>query len=401
LQVIAVGSDVGMMGGKLAHEFMYLTPIGEDTLMLCDKCGYSANRQIARFRKPPAPQEDARSIEKIPTPDTKTIDALAILLNISRSKTAKAVFLMATIPQDGKTVERFVFVVIRGDMEVNETKLANALKASALRPATEDEIRAVGAEPGYGSPVGVRGAIVVADDAVATSLNLVAGANEPGFHLLNVNLGRDYQADIITDIAAADEGDGCPQCGSPLRASRGVEVGNIFKLGARYSEAMGATYLDEGGQAHPIVMGSYGIGLGRLLACVAEEYHDDKGLMWPVTIAPYHVALIWLGNEVGETHAVAERIYQSLRAGGVEVLFDDRKATPGVKFADADLIGLPLRVTVSDRSLSNGGVEFKRRDHDEKTIVPEDELLTTVRAELSSLHDDVARRVVLVTYPES
>jgi prolyl-tRNA synthetase len=180
-----------------------------------------------------------------------------------------------------------------------------------------------------------------------------------------------------------------------------VEVGNIFKLGTRYSDAMGATYLDEDGQAHPIVMGSYGIGLGRLLACVAEEHHDDKGLIWPVTIAPYHVALVWLGNESGGTRAVAERVYESLRESGVEVLFDDRKATPGVKFADADLMGLPLRVTVSDRSLANGGVEFKRRDRDEKTIVPEGELLATLRAELHSLHDDIARRVVSVMYPES
>jgi prolyl-tRNA synthetase len=401
LPTLAVGSDVGMMGGTLAHEYMYLTPIGEDTLMLCDACGYSANRQIARFVKPPAPQEDMRPIEKIPTPDTKTIDALATLLNISKSKTAKAVFLAATIPQDGRDVERFIFAVIRGDMEVNETKLANAVKASALRPATEDEIRAVGAEPGYGSPVGVHDAVIVADEAVAASANLVAGANEPGYHLLNVNLGRDYAADIVTDIAAACEGDGCPQCSKPLRASRGVEVGNIFKLGTRYTDAMGATFLDEDGVARPIVMGSYGIGLGRLLACVAEEHHDDKGLMWPVTVAPYHVSLVWLPSNSAETQATAERIYQSLRESGVQVLFDDRRATPGVKFADADLIGLPLRITVADRSLAQGGVELKRRDRSEKTVVAESELLAVVRTELQSLHDDIARRVVSVMFPDT
>jgi len=401
LPTIAVGSDVGMMGGKMAHEYMYLTPIGEDALMLCDHCSYAANRQIARFRKPPAPQEEMRPTEKVATPNCKTIDALATLLNIPKSKTAKAVFLMATIPQGGRDMERFVFVVVRGDMEVNETKLANALKANALRPATEDEIRAVGAEPGYGSPVSVRDAIVVADDAVATSPNLVSGANEPGFHLLNVNLGRDYKADIVTDIAAACEGDGCPQCGQPLRSSRGVEVGNIFKLGTRYSDSLGATYLDEDGKARPIVMGSYGIGTGRLLACVAEEHHDDKGLIWPVTIAPYHVVLIWLPSDSAETQATAERVYEMLRAGGIEVLFDDRKATPGVKFADADLIGLPLRVTVADRSLAKGGVELKRRDREDRAIVPESELLAAVRAELQSLHDEIARRVVPVTFPES
>jgi prolyl-tRNA synthetase len=219
--------------------------------------------------------------------------------------------------------------------------------------------------------------------------------------LLNVNLGRDYRADIVTDVAAACEGDGCPQCGSPLRASRGVEVGNIFKLGTRYSAAMGATYLDENGEAKPIVMGSYGIGLGRLLACVAEEHHDDKGLIWPVTLAPYHVSLVWIPSDSAETLATAERIYQTLREGGTEVLFDDRKATPGVKFNDADLIGLPLRITVGDRSLAQGGVELKRRDRANQTIVSEAGLLAAVHAELQVMHDEIMRRVVLVSFPES
>jgi prolyl-tRNA synthetase len=401
LPTIAVGADVGMMGGKLAHEYMYLTSIGEDTLMLCDHCGYSANRQIARFAKPPAPQEDLRDVEQVATPDTKTIEALATLLNIPTSQTAKAVFLMATVPQDGQAVKRFVFAVIRGDMEVNETKLANAIKASALRPATEDEIRAIGAQPGYGSPIGVRNAIIVADDAIASSPNLVAGANKPGFHLLNVNLGRDYTADMVTDIAAACEGDGCPQCDQPLHARRGVEVGNIFKLGTRYSAAMGAAYLDEDGITKPMVMGSYGIGLGRLLACVAEEHHDDKGLIWPVTIAPYHISLVWIPSDSAETLATVERIYQTLREGGIEVLFDDRQATPGVKFNDADLIGLPLRITVGNRSLAQGGVELKRRDQSEKRILPESDLPAAVRAELQNLHDDITWRVVPVAFPEN
>jgi prolyl-tRNA synthetase len=339
--------------------------------------------------------------QKVATPDCKTIEALATLLGVPKSKTAKAVFLMAKTPQGGRDVERFVFAIIRGDMEVNETKLASALKASELRPATEDEIRAIGAEPGYGSPVSVHDAIIVADDSVATSPNLVSGANEPGYHLLNVNLGRDYKADIVTDIAAACEGDACPECGQPLRASRGVEVGNIFKLGTRYSEMLGATYLDEDGKAKPIVMGSYGIGTGRLLACVAEEHHDDHGLIWPATIAPYHVSLVWLPSDSAETQAAAERVYEALREGGVEVLFDDRKATPGVKFADADLIGLPLRITVSDRALAQGGVEMKRRDRTERAVVPENELLATVRAELQRLQDEVESRVVQVQFPES
>jgi prolyl-tRNA synthetase len=218
---------------------------------------------------------------------------------------------------------------------------------------------------------------------------------------MNVNLGRDYAADNVTDIAAACEGDGCPQCGSSLRASRGVEVGNIFKLGTRYTDAMGAMYHDEDGAPKPIVMGSYGIGLGRLLACVAEEHHDDKGLIWPVTITPYHVSLVWLPGDSAKTQATAERIYESLRANGVEVLFDDRQTSPGIKFNDADLIGLPLRITVGDRSLARGGVELKRRDRQDKAIVPEGDLLAAVRAELQSLYDDIARRVVSVEFPES
>jgi prolyl-tRNA synthetase len=185
-----------------------------------------------------------------------------------------------------------------------------------------------------------------------------------------------------------------------LRASRGVEVGNIFKLGTHYSDKMGATFLDEDGTSKPIIMGSYGIGLGRLLACVAEEHHDDKGLIWPVTIAPYHVALVWIPSDSAETQAAAERIYQTLREGGVQVLFDDRKATPGVKFNDADLIGLPLRVTVGDRALSQGGVELKRRDRTDKAIVPEADLLAVVRAELQNLHDDIAQRVMPIAFPE-
>src|SRR5512136_955196 len=291
---IAVGADVGMMGGKLAHEYMYLTPIGEDTLMLCGQCGYAANRQIARFVKPPAPQEEARPVVQVATPDTKTIEALATLLDVPQSRTAKAVFLVATVSQDGQDVERFIFAVIRGDMEVNETKLANAVKARSLRPATEEEIRRTGAVPGYASPVGLKDTLVVVDDLIPSSPNLVAGANQAGYHLLNVNYGRDYQADLIVDIAAAQEGDGCPVCSAPLREVRGVEVGNIFKLGTRYSQALGCTYLDAQGQPKPVVMGSYGIGIGRLLACIAEQFHDEYGLIWPVTVAPYQVHLVLL-----------------------------------------------------------------------------------------------------------
>jgi prolyl-tRNA synthetase len=242
--------------------------------------------------------------------------------------------------------------------------LGNAVKAQSLRPATEAEIRAIGAEPGYGSPVAVKGAVVV-DRAVAQSANLVAGANEEGYHLLNVNLGRDYKADVVADITAAQAGDGCPQCGAAMRTVRGVEVANIFKLGAHYSAQMEAMFLARDGKQRPIIMGSYGIGVGRLLGCIAEQYHDEQGLIWPMTVAPYQVHLVSLrGGE--ET---AESLYNQLQQAGFELLYDDREESPGVKFNDADLIGLPIRITVSKRSLENGGVEVKLRQEQERQII--------------------------------
>jgi len=401
LPVVAVKSDVGMMGGKMAHEYMYLTPIGEDTLLICDACGYAANRQIARFRKPASPDEALLPLEPVATPDSKTIEDLANYLGVAKSRTAKAVFMVASIPQGQETVERFVFAVVRGDMEVNETKLANALKASDLRPATEDEIIATGAVPGYASPVGLKGALVVVDEAIPISDNLVAGANKEGYHTRNVNYGRDYSADIVADIAAAQEGDGCPQCGSPLRSVRGVEVGNIFKLGTRYTDAMGCTYLDKEGKQKPVIMGSYGIGSGRLMACVAEEHNDEHGLIWPVSVAPYHVHLVALaGKEGSETRTAAEQLYQDLLLAGIEVLYDDREESPGVKFNDADLIGLPLRLTVSERSLSQGGVEFKRREGDEKKILPHGEVIPSVQRELIQMQSEIAASVVEVPFKE-
>ena len=366
LPAIAVGADVGIMGGSMSHEFMYLSPIGEDTILICDGCGYKANRQVAGFRKPIPEAEEQRPIEKIPTPGTDTIEALARSLEIPKSRTAKAIFMVATV--EGS--ERFVFAVVRGDMELNETKLANAVGASELRPALPEEIRAVGAEPGYGSPLGVEGALVVADDAIPASPNLVAGANEEGFHFVNVNHGRDFEADVVADVASAEDGSLCPECGGAMRAERGVEVGNIFKLGTRYSEALGARFLDRDGEHKPVVMGSYGIGVGRLLACIAEEHRDEDGLVWPISVAPYHVHLV--AAEAGEE---ADGLYEALRSAGVEVLYDDQRESLGAKFKDADLIGVPLRLTLTPRSLQRGGVEVKVRSDTESHIVPIDEVV--------------------------
>ncbi len=384
LPAVDVGADVGIMGGSESHEFMYLSPIGEDTILLCDACGYRANRQVAGFRKPLPEAEEPLPLEKISTPDTDTIEALAGYLGVPESRTAKAVFVVATM---GGT-ERFVFAVVRGDMGLNETKLATAVGASELRPALPEEIRAVGAEPGYGSPLGAKGALVVVDDAIVASPNLVAGANEEGFHFVHVNHGRDFAADVVADLASAEDGSPCPDCGAAMRAERGIEVGNIFKLGTRYSETLGASFLDGDGERKPVVMGSYGIGVGRLLACIAEEHRDEDGLVWPVSVAPYHVHLV--AAEAGEK---ADGIYEELGSSGVEVLYDDRRESLGAKFKDADLIGLPLRLTLTSRSLQRGGVEIKARDDAESLIVPVDDVVEAVRSKLDDLKRGPERAV--------
>ena len=399
LSAIAVRSDTGMMGGLMAHEFMCLTPIGEDTLLLCDACGYAANRQIAVYRKPASAEGEPQPLQKVATPETKSIDALSAFLRVPAAQTAKAVFMVATVVEDKTPVERFIFAVVRGDMELNETKLANAVHAQELRPAREEEIRAVGVVPGYASPIGLQGVWVVVDDAIPESPNLVAGANEEGYHLLNTNYGRDYEAQTVCDLALATDGSACAVCGAPLRSVRGVEVGNIFKLGTRYSDALGATFHAPQGVEKPIVMGSYGIGSGRLLACIAEVSHDDYGLIWPISVAPYQVHLVAAGAS-SQTLEAAAGLYTALEAAGVEVLYDDRDERPGVKFMDADLIGVPLRLTLGDKSLKQGGVDLKRRSAPEKVLVPLERPVDRVKAEIAALENELAQRVVTVPFPE-
>lgn len=400
LEVVAVESDTGMMGGTMAHEFMAITAVGEDTLLLCDSCGYKANRQIATFVKEPDPGS-AGEVELAPvevsTPDVDTIAALADFLDVPQSRTAKALFLVATVDRDGEESEQFVFVVVRGDMELNETKLSSAIKARQLRPAREEEIRAVGAEPGYGSPVGIRReeALLVVDDLIPECPNLVAGANRAGWHLKNVNCGRDYEPDLVVDVAAAAEGNACPHCRAPLRAVRGVEVGNIFKLGTKYSEAMDATYLDEEGASAPIVMGCYGIGAGRLLASVIETSNDENGIIWPVTVAPYQVYLVSLATRrTPEVVEAADSIYAQLTEAGLEVLYDDRDERAGVKFNDADLLGIPIRLTVGSRGVKNGAAELKLRREKETRDAPLEDIVNQVRAVARAETERIAAGVI-------
>ncbi len=405
LAALAVRSDVGMMGGSAAHEFMYVNEVGENTLAICDNCNYSANTEVARFAKPPVDQEALEETERVATPDTSTIADLTASLGIPENRTAKAVFLMGRfkpeMPEEG-TTERLVMAVIRGDLEVNEIKLANAAGALALRPAHDEEIAAVGAVAGYASPIGLKeGTLIVADDSIEASPNLVAGANETGFHIRNVNYGRDWQATVIDDIALAEEGHACADCGTALRTVRGVEVGNIFQLGTRYTDALGASYLDENGKAQSVIMGSYGIGIGRLLACVAQEYNDDAGLRLPVTVSPFEVHIVSLAKGESEAATMAQRLYDELSDQGVDVLLDDRKENPGVKFNDADLIGCPLRVTVGDRGLKKGIVEIKPRDAEAPEEVPVDQTIERIVQALRSLHEAIQATVVEVPYHDA
>jgi prolyl-tRNA synthetase len=371
LDAIAVRSDVGIMGGTGAHEFMVVNDYGEDTLVLCDNCDFADNQQIATVGKGDPAPEALLPMEEVETPDVTTIEALATFLDVPKSRTAKATFFVTGD-------DRFVVAIVRGDYDVNETKLVNLVKArKGLRPATVDEIRARGMEPGYGSPLGARDAIVVVDELVARSPNLVAGANRVGWHVMNVNVPRDYTPDHVAEITNAREGDPCPSCGSPVKLRKGIEVGNIFKLGTDFTEAFGSMYLGADGERHPIVMGSYGIGLGRNVACIVEAHHDDKGIAWPEEVAPYPAHLVAIGgNKDPKVVDAAERLYAIAEAAGVdrEILFDDRDESPGVKFTDAELLGMPWILTVSPRSLAAGGIEVTNRATGERSVRSIDEV---------------------------
>jgi prolyl-tRNA synthetase len=384
---IVVSADVGMMGGSKSEEFMAFSPNGEDTLLICPNGDYAANREVAVFNRPAVTAAPQAPLEKIETPNTPTIEALCKLLGITKDQTAKAVFFEGA---SGK----FIFAVIRGDYDINETKLRQLTGESDIVPASAEVIRAHGAEPGYGSPIGVTDAVIVVDESIAAGSNFVAGANEPGYHYRNVNLGRDFEATILGDIAAAAAGMLCVNCGATLTEERAIEIGNIFKLGSRYSEKMEATYLDAEGRPHPIVMGSYGIGSGRAAATIVEQSYDEKGIIWPVNVAPYQIALLSLAPSTDtETTAAAEALWGELVEAGFEVLFDDRQERPGVKFNDADLIGLPIRLSVSPRTLANNQVEMKARKDSESVLVDRADIITAVRDRLDAL------RASELTYP--
>src|SRR3989304_1973400 len=371
LPALMVEADSGAIGGKDSHEFMVITETGEDEVIYCSNCGYAANAEKAQFVKARSNAESLLPLEEIATPEAKTIEEVAGFVGVLTSQTLKAVFYFA----DGK----FIFVTIRGDLEVNETKLRNALKCSELRLATEDEVNGAEIVAGFASPISVKRVKVVADDSITLGFNFIAGANKPGYHLRNANYPRDFQVDLIADIALARSGDSCPKCRGKLSSSRGIEVGHVFKLGTFISERFGASFLDNDGKSRPIVMGSYGIGLGRLMAAIVEQSHDDKGIIWPLSAAPYQVYLCPLSLDKPAVLPTAEKIYQKLQKKGIEVLFDDRDDSPGVKFNDADLLGIPLRLTLSPRTLQSQSVEAKWRTEKEAQLLPLENLATQVK----------------------
>jgi prolyl-tRNA synthetase len=367
LETMLVDADSGAIGGKDSREFMAITESGEDEIIYCTACDYAGNVEKAVSVKSKIDNGEPLPLEEVATPGMGTIEEVAGFLNIPHSHTLKAVFYVA----DGE----MVFVVIRGDLDVNEIKLNNILKATELRMATEPEVIEAGIVAGAASPVGLKGFRVIADDSVNSGTNFVAGGNKPDTHVKNVNYPRDFRADIVADIATARAGDQCPGCGADFVSARGIELGHIFKLGTIYSENFDAYFIDENGESRPDIMGCYGLGLGRTMAAVIEGNHDDKGIIWPVSIAPYHIYICPLYREGTAVSEEAEKLYEELVAAGFEVLIDDREESPGVKFNDADLLGIPFRITVSQRTLEKNGVEFKKRSEKESEIVPLSEIV--------------------------
>ncbi len=376
-----VQADSGAIGGKSSHEFIFLTAIGEDTVATCGGCDYAANQERAEFDRGAPPDAAPAPLTPVETPGVTTIEALARFLGVPGARTAKAGMFLA----DGRPV----FAVIRGDLDFNELKLANSLGAREIRPMTDDEIAAEGWVAGYASPVGLEDApadaTVIADTSIPDAPNLVAGGNRTDLHLRNVNYGRDWRADLVADLGLARDGDPCPTgCGAALTLDRGIELGHIFRLGTVFSEPMQAGFSGADGEQHLPIMGSYGIGVERLLAAVIEQNHDEHGIIWPPAVAPYDVHLVAIGFERPDVAAAVAETEAALEAAGLSVLSDDRDERPGVKFTDADLLGMPVRVTVSPRNLKQGVVEVKARIAAEAESAPAPALIDRVRALLAA-----------------
>jgi len=365
LEFSAVEADSGAMGGSGSAEFMVKSDIGEDEIAFCTGCNYAANTEKATSKLEDAEKEEEKELKKIATPDVRTIEELVTFFNTSNKKFAKTLIYKA----DGKVVA----VMVRGDRSLNETKVSNALGGimELEMAAAETVLKATSAEIGFAGPIGLQVDTLLVDEEVTRMSNFIVGANDTGYHYENVNYERDFNG-IVGDYKLVAEGDMCPKCGSPINIRRGVEVGHIFKLGTKYSESMGANYLDENGKEKPLVMGCYGIGINRTVAAIIEQHHDENGILWPMAVAPYKVIVMPANVKNEEQMNRAEKIYEDLKTKGVDVLLDDRNERVGVKFKDADLIGIPIRVTVGKKVVEDI-VEFKlRKNQDIEEVNIED-----------------------------
>ena len=376
-----VEADTGAIGGSNSHEFTAISEVGESEIAYCEKCHMAATTERAEV-KDAEPQTDVAELplEKKHTPGTKTIEEVSGFLGLDPTQTIKAL-LLNKYDDEGNKVG-YIAAFVRGDRELNEIKLVNALgiPEHAIEFADEADMGpATGCVAGFTGPIGLHDCTIVVDSELPGLKNLCAGANEADHHYINVNYGRDYKGDVVADIKTLLEGDPCPCCGEPVKHARGIEVGQVFKLGTKYSEAMGATFKDENQVDHPIVMGCYGIGVSRTMAAIVEQHHDDDGIIWPVAVAPYHViiSLVKPGDEVQAQ--VADRIHDELEAAGIEVILDDRDERVGVKFKDADLLGIPVRITVG-RGAADNKVEYKlRRDADKVEMSVEDAIAAAIK----------------------
>ena len=374
-----VEADGGAIGNATTHEFTVLAETGESDIVYCEKCDYAANAEKSELKVIVAPEEEALPLEKVHTPNAKTIEEVATFLDTPIEKTVKAV-----VFQNEK--EQVICALVRGDHEVNDVKLQNITGAISLTMAEDSAISKVGGVAGFMSPIGLnKDVIVVADATVMEMHNAVCGANEQDYHYKNANPKRDFGDVIVADIRLIAEGDPCPHCGAPVKMTHGIEVGQVFKLGTKYSEALGATFLDENGKEKPLIMGCYGIGVSRTMAAAIEQFHDENGIIWPVAIAPFEVVIIPINAKDEAQMQIAEKLYADMKNAGIDVLLDDRKDRAGVKFKDADLIGYPVRITVSPKLLDENEVEIKVRKDGATSTVKVDICAETVKEMLKTL----------------
>jgi prolyl-tRNA synthetase len=377
LRFRAVEADTGLIGGRFSHEFMVLADTGEEAIVSCETCAYAANLERAEVgRSAEAGEEAMKKLKRVETPEKRSVEEVTAFLSVPPQRLVKTIIF--------ETEKGPVAVLVRGDHEINEAKLRRSLGATQLEMAGDRVVAAATHAPiGFAGPAGLD-LRIVADYALEGMRNMVVGANEADAHLVNANIGRDFRVDEFADIRLAQEGDLCPRCPGRLQISRGIEVGHIFKLGTKYSEALGATYLDLEGKERPLVMGCYGIGVGRTAAAAIEQNHDDNGIIFPFAIAPFHVLILPVNNKDAEIMKAAEEIYGTLLEKGAEVLLDDRDERPGVKFKDADIIGIPLRLTVGEKNLKHGKVEIKARSSGEVTLVNLKDASERIKAMISA-----------------